>query len=132
MASFGKRSQQRLAECDSRLRVVLETAIQVMDFTITCGHRGEEEQNAAFRNKKSQARWGQSKHNSHPSMAVDIAPYPIDWEDTESFVLLAGVIKAIAFGLGLEDDIRWGGDWDSDCRTRDENFRDYPHFEIKE
>lgn len=132
MPSFGKSSKAKLQTVDPRLRSILENAIQIMDFTVLEGHRGEEAQEKAFREGRSKARFGQSKHNSHPSQAVDIAPYPIDWEDVESFVLLAGVIKAVAFGMGLDDQIRWGGDWDSDNRMQDERFRDYPHFEIKE
>ena len=132
MPSFGKSSKAKLQTVDPRLRSILENAIQIMDFTVLEGHRGEEAQEKAFREGRSKARFGQSKHNSHPSQAVDIAPYPIDWEDVESFVLLAGVIKAVAFGMGLDYQIRWGGDWDSDNRMQDERFRDYPHFEIKE
>jgi hypothetical protein len=103
-----------------------------VDFTVLCGHRGKIAQGRAFFTKKSKARWGQSKHNSTPSQAVDIAPWPIDWEDTEAFVYLAGIIRAVSHDLGYGDIIRWGGDWDQDERMRDERFRDYPHFEIKE
>jgi hypothetical protein len=28
--------------------------------------------------------------------------------------------------------IRWGGDWDMDTETKDNNFDDLVHFEIKE
>jgi len=124
MPSFGRRSKERLATVDPKLRSVLEVAIQIVDFTILCGYRGEEEQEKAFRLGHSKARFGQSRHNSRPSQAVDIAPYPIDWDDTERFALLAGVIKAVAFGMGLEDEIVWGGDFES--------LKDMPHFEIKE
>ncbi len=132
MASFGRTSLARLAGCDPRLQEIMTRAIGVLDFTILCGHRGKLEQDRAFVEGRSKARYGQSKHNTTPSRAVDIAPYPIDWDDMEAFVLLAGVIKAIAHDLGYADIIRWGGDWDSDDRMRDERFRDYPHFEIKE
>ncbi|HIK62004.1 MAG TPA: M15 family peptidase [Planctomycetes bacterium] len=132
MARFGSSSMTRIATCDARLQEVLHRAIEVVDFTVLCGHRGKIAQGRAFFTKKSKARWGQSKHNSTPSQAVDIAPWPIDWEDTEAFVYLAGIIRAVSHDLGYGDIIRWGGDWDQDERMRDERFRDYPHFEIKE
>jgi len=101
-----------------------------MDFTILEGYRGEEKQNEAFDTGRSQLRYPESKHNTFPCLAVDIAPYPIDWQDTERFVLLAGVIKAVAHSLEVSDLIRWGGDWDRDGQMTDETFRDYPHFEL--
>jgi peptidoglycan L-alanyl-D-glutamate endopeptidase CwlK len=132
MARFGATSLARLGTCDARLQEVLSTAIEITDFTILCGHRGRLAQNRAFIEGHSKARFGQSKHNTTPSQAVDIAPYPIDWSDTEAFVYLAGIIRAVSHDLGYGNIIRWGGDWDQDERMRDERFRDYPHFEIKE
>jgi hypothetical protein len=132
MPEFGKQSKERLEEADWRLQRVMEQAIKIMDFSVTTGYRGREAQEKAFQDGFSRARFGQSKHNFRPSRAVDVCPWPVDWEDTESFVLLAGVVKAVSAGLGLGDVIRWGGDWDSDDRTRDEGFRDYGHFEIEE
>ncbi len=68
------------------------------------------------------------------SMAVDIAPYKIDWNDKNRFYFLAGIIKAVAAKL-LEEGkithaIRWGGDWDSDNNFKDQSFFDLPHFEL--
>ena len=131
MPKFGKRSRENLATSDPILVEIMNEAIKVMDFSVICGHRGQEAQEAAFNSNRSKARWGQSKHNSLPSKAVDVAPWPIDWEDTEAFVLLAGVVMAVAYRLGYGDLVRWGGDWDSDRRTKDERFRDYPHFELR-
>jgi peptidoglycan L-alanyl-D-glutamate endopeptidase CwlK len=132
MPKFGKSSKERLATCDPILIAIMEEAIEVMDFTILEGMRGREDQEQAFLLGTSKAKYGESKHNSFPSRAVDIAPWPIDWDDVEAFVLLAGVVTAVAHRLGYLDSIRWGGDWDSDRRTEDERFRDYPHFEIRE
>jgi hypothetical protein len=30
----------------------------------------------------------------------------------------------------MEVKLRWGGDWDSDKDTKDQNFNDLPHFEL--
>ena len=91
-----------------------------MDFSVLCGHRNEEDQNAAYRSGVSKARWGESEHNSLPSKAVDICPWPVDWEDRESFARLIGRIEHIADQLGIE--IRWGGDFES--------LSDMPHIEL--
>lgn len=130
MNRFGRRSLRELETVHPILREILVDVLPIMDFTVLKGHRGEEEQNEAYDTGHSQLRFPHSKHNASPSLAVDIAPYPIDWNDTERFVLLAGVVKAIAYNLEVVDIIRWGGDWDQDDRMTDERFRDYPHFEL--
>ncbi len=61
-------------------------------------------------------------------MAVDIAPYPIDWKDHKRFYYLAGIVKGVASQMGIK--VRWGGDWDSDNDLNDQSFMDLGHFEI--
>lgn len=133
MPTFSTASRRQLATCDPKLQRVLEEAIQFYDFTIIEGHRGKEAQNAAYAKGTSKVRFPHGKHNSLPSRAVDLAPYPIDWSNNqkalERFVYLAGVVMCCARRLQIP--LRWGGDWDRDDDTRDEgSFRDYPHFEL--
>jgi hypothetical protein len=52
--------------------------VSPIDFKILCGHREEKEQNEAFNKGNSKLKWPQSKHNSLPSLAVDIAPFPVN------------------------------------------------------
>jgi peptidoglycan LD-endopeptidase CwlK len=136
MPTFGKHSRARLLTCHNKLQWLMEEAIKDgPDFSILCGHRGKAEQDAACRAGLSKAPFPTSKHNSMPSKAVDIAPYPIDWEDYGRFRALADHVLATAKRLGIE--VRWGGDWDGDGKTRrdgdmDEKFVDLPHFELKE
>lgn len=130
MPQFSKLSAQRLSTCDERLQRLLREAIQRVDFTVLCGHRERDEQDDAFRRGASTKRWPMSKHNRMPSVAVDIAPYPVDWKDTARFARLAGYIERIAHEQGVS--IRWGGDWDQDGRTNDERLIDMPHLEIVE
>lgn len=52
--------------------------------------------------------------------AIDIAPYPIDWNNLKRFRILADHIKEKAQELNIP--ITWGGDW---------QFVDMPHFELK-
>ena len=69
-----------------------------------------------------------SPHNYPISHAVDIAPYPIDWNNTSRFMILGGYVLGIAQGLGI--DLRWGGDFNRNYDNSDEIFSDLPHFEL--
>ena len=100
------------------------------DCSILEGHRGEVAQNAAFDDEKSTLRWPNGNHNSYPSKAVDVAPYPIEWGDRERMTLFAGFVLGIARAKGIP--LRWGGDWDRDTEVADNDFDDLVHFEIDE
>lgn len=133
MPKFSKASLKQLESCDNRLQEIAHEVIKYIDHTILEGHRGKVAQNLAFDNKASKVRWPFGKHNSKPSRAMDIAPYPIDWNEKsvanmERFAYLAGFYMATAFRLGYK--LRWGGDWDQDNDMRNEGFRDRPHLEI--
>jgi len=130
MPSFGKKSQEKLNTCDPRLVELFETVIEDFDCSVLEGYREKEAQNRAFDEGKSKLKFPEGNHNRYPSLAVDVAPYPIDWKDRDRFHYFAGFVKGIASQLGL--DIRWGGDWDSDTQTKDNNFDDLPHFEVRE
>lgn len=128
MYKFGKKSYERLLTCDPRLQEILNEAIKIVDFSVLCGHRGEEDQNKAYNEGKSKLKWPDSKHNSYPSMAADIAPYPIDWMDEVRFAHLIGIVRGIAAMKGYT--LRVGIDWDRDGEIRDHKFLDFPHIEI--
>jgi peptidoglycan L-alanyl-D-glutamate endopeptidase CwlK len=86
-AKLGAISLARLGECHEDLqRLVREYArTSPWDFTVLCGHRGEKDQEAAFASGASKLHWPKSKHNTYPSRAVDLTPYPVDWKDREAF-----------------------------------------------
>ncbi len=130
MPAFSTLSEARLATCDPRLQAILKEAIRHVDFTIMCGFRGPDEQEDAYRTGRSKVRWPNSKHNRRPSVAVDLAPFPVDWTDTARFARLAGYIERIAHEQGVK--LRWGGDFDMDGRTAGEKLVDMPHLEIVE
>lgn len=121
MPSFSKRSRDNLKTCHPLLQDVCNEAIKYIDFAVICGHRGKEAQEKAFREGNSKARWGESKHNSDPSLAVDLFPYPYDWDDRESFRVLADCIMGIAERQGIN--LVWGGNFRS--------ISDMPHFELQ-
>jgi hypothetical protein len=128
MANFSGRSTARLLECHEDLQLLFFQVVKNFDCSIMCGHRGEEAQNEAFDKGYSKLKFPQSKHNKTPSMAVDVIPYPIDWDDTNRMYFFGGYVKGIAEGLEVK--IRWGGDWDRDTEIDDQSFIDLPHFEL--
>ena len=130
MPKFSKKSLSKLETCDKRLQDLFLRVVKKFDCTILEGHRSKDRQNKLFDECKSKLKYPKGKHNSLPSKAVDVAPYPIDWNDRERFTYFAGYVLGIAYQMGLK--IRWGGDWDMDTQVKDNNFDDLPHFEIKE
>jgi peptidoglycan L-alanyl-D-glutamate endopeptidase CwlK len=111
--------------------------LKYYDHSILCGHRGREEQEKAFKEKKTKVIYPHSKHNKLPSMAVDVAPYPIKWDNKHlnRFYCFAGFVLGAAYQLKkqgvISHDIGWGGDWDGDRDFSDQNFNDLVHFWLK-
>jgi hypothetical protein len=128
MPAFGKASQEKLATCDPRLQKVFNEVIKHFDCTVIEGHRGEAAQNKAFAEGKSKLKYPQGKHNKTPSLAADVLPYPIDWNDTNRMRYFAGFVVGIAATMGIK--LRWGGDWNQNTELKDNSFNDLPHFEI--
>lgn len=72
-------------------------------------------------------------------MAIDSGPYSVeiknvDYKDYKAFAKFAGFVEIISLQLFKSGKtthlIRWGGDWDMDGRTTDQQFNDLPHFEL--
>ena len=128
MAKFGKKSKEKLATCDKRLQDVFNEVIKYVDCSILEGHRDERAQEKYFEEGKSKVRYPMGRHNSKPSRAVDVVPYPIDWNDRERFHLFAGYVLGVASRMGYT--LRWGGDWNMNFEVDDNKFDDFPHFEL--
>ena len=101
MPRFGKKSKERLATCDERLQKVFNEVINYVDCSVLEGHRDERKQNQYFSEGKSKVQYPFGRHNTKPSRAVDVAPYPIDWND-----------------------------WNQNFEVDDNKFDDFPHFEL--
>lgn len=127
---FSEKSLRRLSTCDRRLQDVFQEVIKHYDCSIIEGIRDEHTQNEYFRTGKSKLKFPESKHNKKPSKAIDVAPYPIDWDDAGRFRLFAGFVMGVAAMKGVK--LRYGGDWDGDLTAKDQSFHDLPHFEILE
>jgi peptidoglycan LD-endopeptidase CwlK len=135
MPKFSKKSLAILEDVHPELQTILHFAISIIDFTVIEGPRTIQRQSELFANRKTKTM--NSKHiiqDDGYSHAVDLAPYPIDWENRERFSFLAGIIIGIAAYLKdsgqIEHSVRWGGDWDSDGDIYDNIFDDLPHFEL--
>ena len=130
MPRFGSRSRKNLNTCHEDLQELFNEVIKFFDCTVIQGHRGEEEQNKYFKEGKSKVKYPNGRHNANPSNAVDVVPYPIDWKDTDRMYYFAGFVKGIAYKMGIP--IRWGGDWNDNTEVKDTNFKDLPHFELRD
>jgi len=124
---FSESSTKKIATLHWDLQTILGIAINKIDFTVIDGYRDATKQEVYFKQGVSTKQFPNSKHNEKPSKAVDLAPYPIDWENRERFVHLAGIIQGVALAKDIK--IRWGGDWDSDNDLHDQNLYDLGHFE---
>lgn len=125
---LSKISQERLNTCHPDLIKLMTAVSEVVNIAILCGHRGEVEQNKAFTEKKSKLKFPKSKHNKTPSLAVDIAPLPIDWNNTDAFKSLANLVFEIADRQKIH--IRWGGDFNQDGNKTKNDAWDLPHYEL--
>lgn len=128
MYAYGRSSRERLATCHPKLQALFNELIKDWDISIICGERSEEDQNAAVAAGNSKTVYPNSKHNTSPSIAVDAALYPIDWNDNGRNYMFVGMVKQKAKEMGI--DIRCGADWDGDNSTKDQTFHDIVHFEL--
>ncbi len=139
MPRFSDISKQRLNTCDIKLQRLFNKVIENYDVHIACGHRTQREQDFLFNQNPpvTKVRWPKSKHNSNPSQAVDVYPWPLVWPDPKDqfyykqlarWYNMAGYVEGVA--RGLEIHITWGGDWDRDRIFHDQVFDDLPHFEL--
>jgi len=129
MYKFSQRSKERLLTCHPDIVRVMKEVIKGVDCTILEGHRPKEKQDDVYSKGLSKVQWPNSKHNASPSLAVDVAPYPIDWNDTQRFYYFGGYVLGVADQLGVN--LRWGGDWDGDNDLSDQHFMDLVHFELR-
>lgn len=140
MPKFSQTSFSRLATCHLDLQILFYEVIRHFDCSILEGHRGEEAQEKAFREKRTTLSWPNSSHNRIPSLAVDVAPYPVDLSNSPKnisrFYFFAGHVLGLSLQLyasgKITHHVRWGGDWDGDKDITDQSFNDLLHYELLE
>ena len=133
--AWSDHSKEVLKSCHPLLQAVMTRALVLSPFDLRLleGHRDQETQNRLYFEGRSKLRWPHSKHNEFPSLAVDVIPLPVDWENMFHFHVMAGVIFAAAIEEGISAQgwqLRTGQDWDGDWSNKDQRFHDAPHFEL--
>ena len=133
MSSFSAKSLERL---DGVHPVLQDLCFRIVtshhDCTVIYGTRTITEQQKLVQAGLSKTM--NSKHLIQPdgfSHAVDLAPYPVDWDNEKRFYWFAGMMRAVSretFPKGWR--LRWGGNWDSDEDLDDQKFMDLVHFEL--
>ena len=136
---FSKTSKERLLTCDSDLQKVCAVTVAKMDFGVVEGTRTLEQQQKYFSEGKSKLDGvnKKSKHQSSPSMAVDVVPTTDgkwDWSNKNKFIQLSALMfesaKELKEAGEIDNSLRWGGDWDMDGDRSDQTFDDLPHYEL--
>ena len=148
---LSKRSLSRLAGVDDKLVAVVKRAIEIsdVDFMVLEGERSKEQCMINYGKGRTASQCSDngvpakyanpsaakvtwlnnpfaSKHVS--GRAVDLVPYPVDWNDLKKFDAIAKAMLQAAKELGVP--VRWGADWDGDSKPRERGESDSPHFEI--
>ena len=149
--NLSSRSMKNLEGVDTNLVKVVQLAIQLskQDFMVLEGVRSREQCMVNYGKGRTvaqctakgiPAKYSQPKLNkvtwlNNPfsskhcyGKAVDLVPYPIDWNDRERFCLLAGLMIGVAERMGYT--LRWGGAWNGLKTMKNNKFDDLPHFEI--
>jgi len=133
MPRFSQSSFTKLTTCHHDLQVLFHEVVKTFDCKVLEGYRNKDDQDMAVALGNSKIHWPQGKHNHHPSMAVDVAPFPINWRKPNTFYWFAGYVMGIAQKLKEEGkmthSVRFGGDWDND-NIEDNGFKDLCHFEL--
>lgn len=129
MPSFGPKSLAIRETLHPKLQKVVDEVVKHLDITLLQGVRTPEQEKALVASGASTTM--NSKHlpdANGKSRAVDLAKFPLDWDNTEQFILVAGYVLGIAEMLGIK--LVWGGDWNRDFNTLDTGFRDLDHFQL--
>lgn len=134
MPKFSLGSFTKLSTVHPELQLLFLEIIKYIDCTVIEGHRGEAEQNLAFKEGTSKLQWPNGKHNSIPSLAIDVSPYPIIWGNLKRFYLFAGYVLSTAQQLKnngtMKHAIRWGGNFSGDGNLDEGGLIDLPHYEL--
>lgn len=137
--SLSQRSISNLRGVHPDLVAVVHRAIEIteQDFMVIEGVRTQERQDklwAQGRTKPGSIVTWTKDASSHGigkdgyGHAVDICPFPVDWNDISKFDAIYVAMMAAAQELGVR--LRYGGDWDMDGKLRERGETDSPHFEL--
>lgn len=102
------------------IKIVRKAQEKGLLFVVTSGLRSQQAQHKLYK-KKATPIDGMSKKSKHQlqedgfAHAIDLAPWPIDWKNIQSFVDLKDELEAIVTSLIRQKEIThavlWGGSW---------------------
>jgi len=141
MPRFGSKSKKILDTCHNDIKKICNEVIKYYDFKILEGTRTLKQQQKYFNDSKSKCD-GINKisfHQTYPSCAIDICPYPVDFRKKEKsrarFYQLSGYMLHACEMLYENGEIEYkiisGLDWNKNFIFTDENFWDGPHYNLK-
>lgn len=122
MPYFGKTSRERMEGVDEDMIRLFEEVVKKVDCTIL--------KDGGLRTKERQAELvaqgvSYTMNSRHlTGLALDVMPYPVDWQDKERLMMFATIVFATAQELGIK--VRWGGHFK---KKNGRPFFDGPHWE---
>lgn len=136
---LGARSLERLVGVHPKLVEVVKRAIALstVDFTVLEGVRSQARQNELYAQGRARpgniVTWTKTSNHFKNAKtgyghAVDLVPFPVDWNDLKKFDQISRAMFQAADELNTP--IRWGADWDRDGKPRERGETDSPHFEL--
>ena len=132
MPRFSTLSLERLETCHPDLQRLFRGVVLDFDCKVLEGARSVERQQRLYAQGRTEPGNlvtfcdGITRKSNHQpkadgwSHAIDVVPYPIDWQDINRFYRFAGFVQCRAIMLGIS--VKWGGDF-----TR---LKDLPHWEL--
>jgi len=132
--SLSTRSLNNLKGVNPSLVAVVKRAIEIttQDFVVIEGLRTQARQDELWAQGRTKpgpiVTWTKDASSHGTGRAVDICPYPVDWNDLKKFDAISKAMFAAAEDIGVT--LRWGADWDQDGKPRERGESDSPHFEL--
>lgn len=122
MKNLTERDMNRLSTCHVDLQSIVIKAAALTPLMVIWGFRNEEQQNDEKKNGYSPLAWPDSKHNHMEdglpqSLAVDLAPLPLEWKNLQHFRVLASYMWQVSVQSKIN--LKWLG-----------HIGDYGHFEL--
>ncbi|WP_368933698.1 M15 family metallopeptidase [Brevundimonas naejangsanensis] len=139
---LGAQSRARLAGVHPDLVRVVERAIQLspVDFSVLEGVRTPQRQRELYAQGRTKpgpkVTWTLTSNHFVNAQtgyghAVDLIPFPVDWEGPVRFPKFDAIAQAMFAAAGeLGVPIRWGADWNRNGKPRERGETDSPHWEL--
>lgn len=135
MPLYSAHSSTVLAMAHPDLQKIFNEVIRWYDNTVAVSYITKAQAEDDFNKGLSHIHYP-TKHNTKPSIAVDVYPYI---NGTVSFDLkqglnFGGYVMAVANRMHedglITHVVRWGGDWNGNHDVNDNSFEDTGHFEL--